>query len=346
MTRIEPKLTRIQSQRIVSPESDFLKDHDIQEVFENELTVEFIQNNCFSSNTDAVDDYADGMQKSELDLWSNSPNENLVYGLKENSMKLFQDTGEAINASYIGPDESKFCYMEVKLEPTGEVEDDHGPAWFVAGKKILVNYTIPTRSFSEVRITFVLITSKSMDSMVNLIGYKNCAQSNTFLAKVNPDKGGIGIEIAESHILPFTVKQEDSMQMLHGNFDEDMNAGRLYDQNPKKNTKFSYSCAEIFYEGYHKAQDKNGKLDECKRYYIIGTNLMQGMNYGPIMICMDKTKTLRDVKRKIVECLKQNHGVSISEDNFELYRINTRPINPEKHLEDVGNVMILKMKSA
>jgi len=113
-----------------------------------------------------------------LDLWSNSPNENLVYGLKENSMKLFQDTGEAINASYIGPDESKFCYMEVKLEPTGEeqfefhsqlwknnldvdlievsyiiifklskVEDDHGPAWFVAGKKILVNYTIPTRSF-------------------------------------------------------------------------------------------------------------------------------------------------------------------------------------------------------
>ena len=103
-----------------------------------------------------------------------------------------------------------------------------------------------------------------MDSMVNLIGYKNCAQSNTFLAKVNPDKGGIGIEIAESHILPFTVKQDDSMQMLHANFDDNMNAGRLYDQNPKKNTKFSYSCAEIFYEGYHKAQDKNGKLDESK----------------------------------------------------------------------------------
>ena len=105
--------------------------------------------------------------------------------------------------------------------------------------------------------------------MVNLIGYKNCAQSDRFIAKVNPDKGGIGIEIAESHILPFTVKQEDSMQMLHesvnhNNCDENMNAGRLYDQNPKKNTKFSYSCAEIFYEGYHKAQNKNGKLDESK----------------------------------------------------------------------------------
>ena len=60
------------------------------------------------------------LQKSVLDLWSNSPNENLVYGLKENSMRLFQDTGEAIHASYIGPGESKFCYMEVKLEPTGE----------------------------------------------------------------------------------------------------------------------------------------------------------------------------------------------------------------------------------
>jgi len=47
-----------------------LKDHDIQEVFENELTVEFIQNNCFSSNTDAVDDYADGMQEGLAKLLS------------------------------------------------------------------------------------------------------------------------------------------------------------------------------------------------------------------------------------------------------------------------------------
>ena len=69
-------------------------------------------------------------------------------------------------------------------------------------------------------------------------------------------------------------------------------------------------------------------IHPSKRYYIIGTNLMQGTNCGPIMICMDKTKTIGDVKRKIVECLKQNHGVSIIEDNFELYRINTRPINP------------------
>ena len=70
--RIEPKLTGIQSQRIVSPESEFLKDHDIQEVFENELTVEFIQENCFSSNTDgiAADDYADGMQEGLAKLYS------------------------------------------------------------------------------------------------------------------------------------------------------------------------------------------------------------------------------------------------------------------------------------
>ena len=67
--RIEPKLTGIQSQKIVSPESDFLKDHDIQEVYENELTVEFIQQNCFSSNTDAIADYA-GMQEGLVKLLS------------------------------------------------------------------------------------------------------------------------------------------------------------------------------------------------------------------------------------------------------------------------------------
>ena len=65
-----------------------------------------------------------------------------------------------------------------------------------------------------------------------------------------------------------------------------------------------------------------------KHYYIIGTDLMQGSNYGPIMIGMDKTKTLGDVKRKIVQFLKQNHDVSISEKSFELYKMNTKPINP------------------
>ena len=79
------------------------------------------------------------------------------------------------------------------------------------------------------------------------------------------DVAGIGIEIADSHILPFTVKQpEDAMQMLHDDIEMNMNAGRLYDHHPKKNTKFSYSCAEIFYQGYHEALDKNGKLDESK----------------------------------------------------------------------------------
>ena len=46
------------------------------------------------------------------------------------------------------------------------------------------------------------------------------------------------------------------------------------------------------------------------------------------MICMDKTKTLGDMKRKIVEFLMQHHDVSISENNFQLYRINKLPINP------------------
>ena len=137
----------------MSPESEFLKYPDIQEVCENELTLDFVRpgNVSCPANCDGVtaEDYANGMQEGmneffesfyskilsqnletncvyplpqnlELNLWNKSPNENRVYGLKENSMKLFQDGLEAINASIIGPNESKFCYVEVKLLSTDE----------------------------------------------------------------------------------------------------------------------------------------------------------------------------------------------------------------------------------
>ena len=143
---MEAKLTKIQIQKVVSPESEFLKYPDIQEVYENELTLDFFLGNVSCpTNCDGItaEDYANGMQegmhhflshftqnletncvhplpqKLELNLWSQSPKENRVYGLKENSMKLFQDSQEAINAHNIGP-ESKFCYVEVKLESTDE----------------------------------------------------------------------------------------------------------------------------------------------------------------------------------------------------------------------------------
>ena len=74
-----------------------------------------------------------------------------------------------------------------------------------------------------------------------------------------------------------------------------------------------------------------------KHYYIIGTNLMQEANYGPIMIGMDKTKTLGDVKRKIVEFLKQNHDISTNEKSFELYKMNTKPINPGPFSQNISN---------
>ena len=74
-----------------------------------------------------------------------------------------------------------------------------------------------------------------------------------------------------------------------------------------------------------------------KHYFIIGTNLMQEANYGPIMISMDKTKTLGDVKRKIVEFLKQNYDISISEKSFELYKMNTKPINPGAFSQNISN---------
>ena len=50
----------------MSPVSEFLKDHDIQEVYENELTIEFTHDNVScQSNCDGVADadYALGMQE-------------------------------------------------------------------------------------------------------------------------------------------------------------------------------------------------------------------------------------------------------------------------------------------
>ena len=131
----------------MSPESEFLKYPDIQEVYENELTIDFFLGNVSCpTNCDGVtaEDYANGMQEGmnhflshftqnletncvhplpqnlELNLWSQSANENRVYGLKENSMKLFQYGQEAIKANAIGPNEAKFCYVEVKLLSTDE----------------------------------------------------------------------------------------------------------------------------------------------------------------------------------------------------------------------------------
>ena len=83
--------------------------------------------------------------------------------------------------------------------------------------------------------------------------------------------------------------------------------------------------------------NKHHVIRLSKHYYIIGTGLMQGSNYGPIMIGMNKTRTLDDVKRKIVEFLKQNHDISISEKSFELYKMNTKPINPGAFSQNISN---------
>ena len=113
-------------------------------------------------------------------------------------------------------------------------------------------------------IKFVLITSIALEG--DHIICNNCTRSDNFTAEVNSQQSaGIEIVIADSHILPFSVKQEVAVTMLHDDFDMQQNtAGRLYDQNPKKNTKFNYSCAELYYERYHKEQDQNNKLDNSK----------------------------------------------------------------------------------
>ena len=118
---------------------------------------------------------------------------------------------------------------------------------------------------SKLKIKFVLITSKGID--VDRIGFEKCIKSNGFRSEFMypTDVAGIAIVIDECHILPFTVKKvEEAMQMLHHNFNENVNARGLYDQNQKKNTKFDYTCAEIFFKGYHEAQLKNKTLDKSK----------------------------------------------------------------------------------
>ena len=62
---LKAELTNIVSQKVVSPESVFLKDHDIQEVFENKITMVFIPEMCFASNV-GDDGRADGMEEGFL----------------------------------------------------------------------------------------------------------------------------------------------------------------------------------------------------------------------------------------------------------------------------------------
>ena len=63
MKRLEPELTKIQAQKVVSPASEFLKIANIPEVFKNILTLEFNAENIpCPSNCDAVAGYADGTQ--------------------------------------------------------------------------------------------------------------------------------------------------------------------------------------------------------------------------------------------------------------------------------------------
>lgn len=69
------------------------------------------------------------LQKLELNLWSQSPIENIVFGLEENSMRLYQDGQEAINANNIGPEEFKFCYVEVKLISTDQEQFENINYW-------------------------------------------------------------------------------------------------------------------------------------------------------------------------------------------------------------------------
>ena len=60
---MEPELTKIQTQKVVSPASDFLRVANVPEVFKNVLTLEFnAKNISCPSNCDAVADYADGTQ--------------------------------------------------------------------------------------------------------------------------------------------------------------------------------------------------------------------------------------------------------------------------------------------
>ena len=60
---MEPELTKIQTQKVVSPASEFLRVANVPEVSKNVITLEFnAENISCPSNCDAVADYADGTQ--------------------------------------------------------------------------------------------------------------------------------------------------------------------------------------------------------------------------------------------------------------------------------------------
>jgi len=115
---LKVELTNIVSQKVVSPESVFLKDHDIQEVFKNEITLVFIPEMCFASNV-GDDGSAYGPESLTLDLSKFSPSK--VYGLGEDSMKLFLH-GKEMPANNLIPKKTAFCYVEAKLMPIDDKE--------------------------------------------------------------------------------------------------------------------------------------------------------------------------------------------------------------------------------
>ena len=111
------------------------------------------------------------------------------------------------------------------------------------------------------RIEFVLVTSQPINN--DLADYNAAAAANVEMVETG-DRVGQNLLIAESHILPFSMEPAAPMGLLHADIDSTSNAGRLIDYNPKRNVKFNNSCAELYYERFHKAQAKKKMLDESK----------------------------------------------------------------------------------
>ena len=112
------------------------------------------------------------------------------------------------------------------------------------------------------KIEFVLVTSKPISN--DLTEYNGAAAAYVEMVEATEDRIGQNLLIAESHILPFSMVPAAPMGLLHADIDSTANAGRLYDYNPKRNVKFNYSCAELYYEGFYKAQSKKNMLEESK----------------------------------------------------------------------------------
>lgn len=249
-------------------------------------------------------------------------------------------------------------YLEIRLRETendqasakksknGNEDMEQNDGAERTGRKIVINYShklLSEITFSELKIKFSLVTENAMD--LADIGLTGCSWSQNRVIPVAPfrETPGVQINIEEANILNYAIEHKMENSMLHQDT-TDMNSASSMKAMSKPRTSFELECSEVFYHGVLDAKKKSGKLIESKTYIVVGTSMYdKNGKYGPILIQIDSTKTIGDVKKIVKDFIECNFNVSIEESEFQLYKDKKRHLDPVKELRIYPKILMLKM---